>query len=446
MHRITRGIVATLALAAVAASGLPRAVADSLDDRRAELDRELAASAHSLDDASAQVNAAVSALATAREALAGAQSRLAAAERATKAARAVDEQRQAELAAAEHRVKQAEADVAAAQAAFDSVDARTNEEITVITQQSGPLVHLALLVTDVGMADLNQRAQLSETLFSASALELDELQERRFRLDAAKAAADEARSAAAEARRVAAEQLRRSEALEAEADRVRDEVAVLVKQRDESLAAAEDELERERQRQAELEAESASVDKRIADRIAAAEAKRKAEEAARAAQEAASKGPSGNGGGSSSQSSGSGGGRPNVSGAGFLLPVKGRFTSPFGMRLHPVLGYWKLHDGTDIAASCGTPIRAAADGEVAERYYNAGYGNRLMIDHGRIDGKYVTTGYNHAQKYVVSVGQRVSRGQVIGYVGSTGYSTGCHLHLMVWENNRVVNAMTKWFR
>ena len=65
-------------------------------------------------------------------------------------------------------------------------------------------------------------------------------------------------------------------------------------------------------------------------------------------------------------------------------------------------------------------------------YYNAGYGNRLMIDHGYVAASYVTTGYNHAIRYTVGVGQRVSKGQVIGYVGSTGYSTGCHLHLMVW--------------
>ncbi len=115
------------------------------------------------------------------------------------------------------------------------------------------------------------------------------------------------------------------------------------------------------------------------------------------------------------------------------------------MRLHPVLGYWKLHDGTDFGAACGTAIKAAGDGVVSERYYNAGYGNRLMIDHGKINGRYVTTGYNHATRYIVSVGQRVRKGQVIGYVGTTGYSTGCHLHLMVWENGTVVNPMSRYF-
>ena len=81
---------------------------------------------------------------------------------------------------------------------------------------------------------------------------------------------------------------------------------------------------------------------------------------------------------------------------------------------------------------------------MAERYYNGGYGNRLMIDHGNVGGRYVTTGYNHAIRYTVSVGERVRKGEVIGYVGSTGYSTGCHLHLMVWLDGRVVNPM-RWF-
>ena len=131
-------------------------------------------------------------------------------------------------------------------------------------------------------------------------------------------------------------------------------------------------------------------------------------------------------------------------GHGFSYPVSGPITSPYGQRFHPVLRYWKLHDGTDFSAGCGTAIRAPYAGRVAERYYNAGYGNRLMIDHGYIGGYYVTTGYNHATSYTVRVGQRVSKGDVIGYAGNSGLSTGCHLHLMVWLNGRVVNPM-RWF-
>ncbi len=67
-----------------------------------------------------------------------------------------------------------------------------------------------------------------------------------------------------------------------------------------------------------------------------------------------------------------------------------------------------------------------------------------MIDHGTVDGRFVTTGFNHASRYTVRVGERVSKGEIVGYVGSTGYSTGCHLHLMVWLDGDRVNPMS-WF-
>ncbi len=129
---------------------------------------------------------------------------------------------------------------------------------------------------------------------------------------------------------------------------------------------------------------------------------------------------------------------------GFLHPVAGPVTSPFGRRFHPVLRVWKLHDGTDFGAGCGTPIRAPYAGSVAAAYYNAGYGNRLILRHGSVDGRRVETAYNHATHYLVGPGQQVRRGQVIGYVGSTGLSTGCHLHLMVWLNGGLVDPMS-WF-
>ena len=129
---------------------------------------------------------------------------------------------------------------------------------------------------------------------------------------------------------------------------------------------------------------------------------------------------------------------------GFAHPLAGPITSPFGMRLHPILHVWKLHDGTDFGAACGTPIRAPYAGRVTQQYFNAGYGNRLMLDHGVVDSQHVVSGFNHAVRYAVGVGARVQKGQVIGYVGETGYATGCHLHLMVWLNGRLVNPMT-WY-
>lgn len=119
-------------------------------------------------------------------------------------------------------------------------------------------------------------------------------------------------------------------------------------------------------------------------------------------------------------------------------PVNGPRTSPFGMRLHPVLHVWKLHDGLDFGVGCGTPIRAAADGRVTEVYYNAGYGNRAIVEH-NLDGRSVRTSYNHAIDFSVSPGDEIKQGQVIGRVGSTGYSTGCHLHFMVWVDGQLTD-------
>ena len=122
-------------------------------------------------------------------------------------------------------------------------------------------------------------------------------------------------------------------------------------------------------------------------------------------------------------------------------PVDGYVTSPFGYRSHPIYHYWGLHDGVDFGGGCGTPLRAAAPGKVVSSYYSGVYGHRLVIDHGVLAGRGVATIYNHASGYNVGVGARVAEGQVIGYEGSTGWSTGCHLHFTVMANGRAVDPM-----
>lgn len=129
---------------------------------------------------------------------------------------------------------------------------------------------------------------------------------------------------------------------------------------------------------------------------------------------------------------------------GFVLPATGPITSPFGMRVHPVTGIRKLHDGLDFGASCGTPLRAPADGVIAVSEYNSALGNRVVIDHGIVDGRRVRTGLNHAQSFSVKAGDTVTKGQVVGLVGTTGLSTGCHLHLMVWLDGPLVDPAS-WF-
>ena len=110
--------------------------------------------------------------------------------------------------------------------------------------------------------------------------------------------------------------------------------------------------------------------------------------------------------------------------SGYIRPSSGAITSGYGGRIHPVLGYYKGHDGVDFGAACGAPVKAAKSGTVVAVEYHHASGNRVKIDH----GNGVVTGYYHLQGFNTSVGATVAQGDTIGYVGSTGRSTGCHLH------------------
>jgi murein DD-endopeptidase MepM/ murein hydrolase activator NlpD len=112
-------------------------------------------------------------------------------------------------------------------------------------------------------------------------------------------------------------------------------------------------------------------------------------------------------------------------------PVPGQVGSPFGMRLHPIFHVWRLHNGVDLSAGCGTPIRAAADGRVLSVTYDRASGHRLELDHGIVGGHRLVTSYLHAVGFSVHRGDVVRRGAEVGRVGSTGWSTACHLHFIV---------------
>jgi murein DD-endopeptidase MepM/ murein hydrolase activator NlpD len=120
-------------------------------------------------------------------------------------------------------------------------------------------------------------------------------------------------------------------------------------------------------------------------------------------------------------------------------PAVGPTTSGFGMRWHPVLHKWMLHDGLDWGIACGTPVYAAAPGDIVRAGWRAsGWGNQVVIDHGIHRGVDLVTTYNHLTSIVKFSGS-VNRGQLIGYSGTTGYSTGCHLHFGVYEDGTPVN-------
>jgi murein DD-endopeptidase MepM/ murein hydrolase activator NlpD len=116
-----------------------------------------------------------------------------------------------------------------------------------------------------------------------------------------------------------------------------------------------------------------------------------------------------------------------------------RESSPFGMRVHPITGGYTFHDGLDLSASCGTTVTAPANGLVIDYYWAGGYGNRLVLDNGLIGGHHIVTSYNHLSGALVSPGDSVTQGQPIAQVGTTGASTGCHLHWMIWNDGELID-------
>nr|WP_246276099.1 M23 family metallopeptidase [Curtobacterium albidum] len=176
--------------------------------------------------------------------------------------------------------------------------------------------------------------------------------------------------------------------------------------------------------------------------FAKGEAERKAaiekaarEEAAARAREAAAAAAAANSGGGGAPAPGGGGGGGSVgsgSGTGWVRPAGGYVISPYGYRVHPITGRVTKHDGLDLTSGCSTAIVAASAGTVDYVGWYGGYGNYVRINH----GGGVKTAYGHIVNggFRVSPGQQVSAGQLIALVGSTGNSTGCHLHYEVHIN------------
>ena len=137
--------------------------------------------------------------------------------------------------------------------------------------------------------------------------------------------------------------------------------------------------------------------------------------------------------------------KPQLSFSGFACPLKSytRVSSEYGWRKNPVSGVNKLHAGIDFAAAGGTPIYAAASGYVqVAGWSTGGYGNYVIIYHGKMsDGNAYSTLYAHMRSVATSAGKYVKQGELIGYVGTTGNSTGNHLHLEVWKGGSKANAV-----
>lgn len=121
----------------------------------------------------------------------------------------------------------------------------------------------------------------------------------------------------------------------------------------------------------------------------------------------------------------------------FRSPLSGRYSSHFGGRIHPIFRQYGFHNGVDIAAQYGTPVGASCGGTVSGAGWMGGYGKAVIIDH----PKGYRTLYGHLSSIYVRPGQHVGAGRIIGRVGSTGWSTGPHLHFTLWRNGRLINPL-----
>ena len=317
--------------------------------------------------------------------------------------------------------KQGELDEA--QAKYDQLNEENKERVRAM-EEEGTMSYWSVLFKANSFTDLLDRLNMIEEIAEADERRLEEM--------------DQAAKEVAEARETLEAEKVELEASRDELDASQVELDAKRAEADEILVelnAKERELEAQyNEMQEEEDALSASI---AASEKAYNEAKaREEEEARRAAAAAAAANGSSSNSGSSGSSSGSASGSGSAEGWGQPCSYA-RLSSAYGWRVHPITGKNSFHNGVDLANSQGTPIYAVRSGTVTTTTYNSVYGYYVTINHG--DG--YSSMYAHLTHYIVKSGQSVSKGQVIGYMGSTGWSTGPHLHFTIYYNGSTVNPM-----
>ncbi len=396
-----------LALAGVTVAMPLAAADDKLKKKQRQAHSQVRSAVGDLHESSKALVAAAKRLSSARAALSSAQRKLAVAQKNADAAARVDAQMQARLQAAEHRLARARVALdAARQRVLDQRAAIGRLAASNYANGDPALMGLSVMLTSQDPAVVTTQMNTVTALMSRQTTLLESLKTARAQMAAVEAQVEQARAEVAVQRRAAAENLVRKESLEHSAALARASVATLVvRARSAELAASR--ARRADQRQLRI---AKKQEQRIRQLIIQRSRRQHG-------------GYSGNTGG-------------------FLFrPVPGYVTSPYGWRMHPIYHYWGLHDGTDFHAPCGTPERAGQSGTVISEVWSDVYGHRLYLDIGRVNGKNMTLVYNHMTSYATHTGQHVRRGQTVGYAGTTGWSTGCHLHFTVLLDGSPVNPM-----
>ena len=245
-------------------------------------------------------------------------------------------------------------------------------------------------------------------------------------LSAAKTASTSADRAESDLEGLEEDQTSQAATLRKEKKKDEAKVAGLKKESDKLTEVLEERARKARIREAEIRKAREAQERREAEARERAEAARKKQ-----ASESSDDSSSGSTGGSSAPADPNP--APPQSSGVLAAPSGAPVSSEFGLRFHPIHKTHRLHSGRDYAGACGSPVYAAADGRVIAAHVAGGYGNQLVVDHGVKRGVSLATTYNHLESYAVRSGS-VKKGQVIAYVGTTGTSTGCHLHFETREN------------
>lgn len=445
-----------------------------VENRIDQAEEELNHSSTALSEATAAYEAAVGALPAAETALANAQASHVAALDALRvaqaevvAAKAADAAAAKALQEAIQKVEDQKVKIADVSDEIDDKRASASQIAATAYQQGGgnQLANMFAALQGESLSDVTSNTVAAQSVVAAESEIMSDLKNDRARLSNERVVLEDLEAAAEAAKLDAEAKLEATKEREAAAQQAKDAAAVAEQEATAAKAAvdqlvadreaARDQAQRVKEADAnqyeKFQRERAAIQREI-DEIARREReeqerrereRREREERERQERDSSRGGGGGGtgGGGGSDDGGGSGGGggggSDGGSSSGLRYPVSNPVvTSPYGMRVHPITGIYKLHDGTDFRAYCGTPIRAAADGTVQWANYRGGYGNQVAISHG---GK-VTT-YSHLSRFSTHSGERVARGEVIGYSGSTGYSTACHLHFMLYVDGSLRNPM-----
>jgi murein DD-endopeptidase MepM/ murein hydrolase activator NlpD len=380
--------------------------------------------ASELEGASDEVLAAGEVLAESEARLPGARQAVDEAAGRVAAAEVVAAEAAREAAEAREALAEAQAEYEEASAAVESArEARAS--MLVATYRGVELLTLDAVLAAEDTSQALDRLTYLEFMIEGKNQAVEEVTLKRREASNAEGTATVAEAAAAEAEAAAEAALAESERRLTEAEQAQAVVAQLVSDREAALAVAESARDEIQAQYDEVEAESARIAEELR-RIAAAQAAQNQNR-----DQGGSNSGGSNSGGSNSGSSG------NSGGSRLAQPVSGWKSSDYGWRVHPIYGNSRFHGGTDFAAATGTAIYAADSGTVVYAGWNGGYGQFICVDH----GGGLSSCYAHLSHIGVAKGQWVQRNSKIGELGTTGTSTGPHLHLEVRVNGERVNPL-----